>query len=85
MLEPNSRQCGICFTAAVIQPVLLVVLWDWADRSRSTWPILMGLQLGTFVALGGGVGASLGKMWIGIIAGFILPIVLVFWFELIPC
>lgn len=84
MFEPNPRQCGFCFMAAVFQALLFGALASWADMSRERWPILILLTFGICAAVGGGAGASLGHMWIGVILGLLLPFAYVYAYGF-PC
>ena len=84
MSKSNAERSVVCFLAAAVLAIAFFSLFGWLDQSRATWPILILLQFGGLAAFGGGIGALFGKMWAGIIAGLLLPILAVFYFG-IPC
>lgn len=84
MSNPKPEQTFFCFLAAAVQAIAFFSLFGWLDQSRETWPILILLMFGGSAAFGGGVGASLGHMWIGIVFGALLPILVVFVVG-VPC
>jgi hypothetical protein len=77
MRQPKHVRIGLCFLAAGVQFALFAGLYYWADQSRETWPILIGLALGMCAAFGGFVGALFDWMWLGIAFGALLPLLIV--------
>ena len=84
MFQPSVRQIVRCFLAAAVQYFVFSSIYSWADQSRERWPILIALTFGTCAAIGGGLGALIGRMWIGVLIGALFPFVLVFIYGM-PC